>query len=71
MTIESVIDYLRLSPTALSTRALANQHGVDQMELFLALNAEAKRGRLVRSMVLEPSTGTRDLLCIGWSCPTN
>lgn len=69
--IDAVIDYLRTVERPVSTRHLATKFMVDHMDLFNALNVAASGNRLERRMVLEPGTGFRDLLCIGWACPSD
>ena len=68
----TITEYLGRLSSPVSTRHLAVVFGRDIMELFHDLNAEAKRGTLVRGMALEPNpNGNRDILCIGWSCPAD
>lgn len=55
----------------ITTRELSTMMGVDQTELFYALNDEAESGTLIRHMVFVENGTSRPTLCFGWSCPAH
>lgn len=55
----------------IDTGSLAYLLGVDRTKLFNTLNAEAKRGTVIRQGVLVENGTRRPTLCFGWSCPAH
>jgi hypothetical protein len=55
----------------IDTGTLAGLLAVDRTKLFQTLNAEAKRGTVIRQGVLVENGTSRPTLCFGWSCPAH
>lgn len=65
------IEVLRRFGEPVDTGALASAMKVDRTELFAALNAAAKDGKLERHGLLVENGTRRPTLCFGWSCPAD